>query len=189
MRVLGWLGTILCAPFYCFFMLMDKLKVLYWIPIGTGVYGAYLVFVGVQSIIQDSMGSGAVIFILHAVIVGSFFACWVFLGVLVWHLLFIANNLIYMLVNLLLIPFAYGFTYCNAWRQGMSKCELEGKLAYIQHEKDLRKQEITARRDYLRIRVCLPSCGALCCTAARRFRKWSATRRSRWSESMAGAHR
>lgn len=147
MRVLGWLGTILCAPFYCFFMLMDKLKVLYWIPIGTGVYGVYLVFVGVQSIIQDSMGSGAVIFILHAVIVGSFFACWVFLGVLVWHLLFIANNLIYMLVNLLLIPFAYGFTYCNAWRQGMSKCELEGKLAYIQHEKDLRKQEIKARRD------------------------------------------
>ena len=58
MRVLGWLGTILCAPCYCFFMLMDKLKVLYWIPIGTGVYGAYLVFVGVQSIIQDSMGSG-----------------------------------------------------------------------------------------------------------------------------------
>lgn len=147
MRVLGWLGTILCAPFYFLFFAMDKLKVLYWIPIGTGVYGTYLVFVGVKSIIQDSMGSGAIIFILHAAIVGSFFAFWVFLGVLVWRLLFIANNLVYMLITLLLMPFVYGFTYCNAWRQGMSKCELEGKLAYIQHEKEVRKQENKSRQE------------------------------------------
>lgn len=147
MRVLGWLGTILCAPFYFLFFAMEKLKVLYWIPIGTGVYGTYLVFVGVKSIIQDSMGSGAIIFLLHAAIVGSFFAFWVFLGVLVWRLLFIANNLVYMLITLLLMPFVYGFTYCNAWRQGMSKCELEGKLAYIQYEKEVRKQEIKSRQE------------------------------------------
>ena len=42
---------------------------------------------------------------------------------------------------------------------------------------------------YKRQRVCLPSCGDLCCPVARRFLKWSATRRSQWSESMAGAHR
>lgn len=44
-------------------------------------------------------------------------------------------------------------------------------------------------RNYLRIRVCLPSCGPLCCPAARRFLRCIVTRRLRWSESMAGAHR
>lgn len=53
----------------------------------------------------------------------------------------------------------------------------------------LRERNPRKARNYLRIRVCLPSCGALCCLAARCFRKWNATWRSRWSESMAGAHR
>lgn len=53
----------------------------------------------------------------------------------------------------------------------------------------LRGRNPRKARNYLRIRVCLPNCGDLCCPAARRFLKWSATRRSRWSESMAGAHR
>ena len=48
--------------------------------------------------------------------------------------------------------------------------------------------QLAVRLD-LRIRVCLPSCGALCCTAARHFLRWIVTRRSLWSESMEGAHR
>ena len=52
----------------------------------------------------------------------------------------------------------------------------------------LRERNPKKARNYLRIRVCLPSCGALCCTAARHFLRWIVTRRSRWSESMEGAH-
>ena len=53
----------------------------------------------------------------------------------------------------------------------------------------LRGRNPRKARNYLRIRVCLPSCGALCCTAARHFLRWIVTRLSLWSESMAGAHR
>ena len=57
------------------------------------------------------------------------------------------------------------------------------------HIKNAGERNPRKARNYLRIRVCLPSCGDLCCPVARRFLKWSATRRSQWSESMAGAHR
>ena len=53
----------------------------------------------------------------------------------------------------------------------------------------LRGRNPRKARNYLRIRVCLPSCGALCCIAARHFLRWIVTRRSRWSESIVGAHR
>ena len=52
----------------------------------------------------------------------------------------------------------------------------------------LRERNPRKARNYLRIRVCLPSCGDLCCTAARHFLRWIVTRRSRWSESMEDAH-
>ena len=64
-----------------------------------------------------------------------------------------------------------------------------GQLAVRLDSMPLRERNPRKARNYLRIRVCLPSCGALCCLAARCFRKWNATWRSRWSESMAGAHR
>ena len=54
---------------------------------------------------------------------------------------------------------------------------------------DLEATLVNAMSREITLRVCLPSCGALCCTAARHFLRWIVTRRSRWSESMEGAHR
>lgn len=147
MRILGWIGTILCAPFYFLFFAMDKLRVLYWIPVGTGVYGAWLILLSIKSILEDSVGAGIGAFVFNIAILGIFLAFLIFVGWILWYLLFTANNIVYILVNLLITPFVYGFTYCNAWRQGMSKYELEGKLACIQHEKEVRKQEIKSRQE------------------------------------------
>ena len=54
----------------------------------------------------------------------------------------------YAVIFFVLTPFIYGFTYCNAWRQGMSRYELEGKIAYIEHEKELKKQALKRKKKH-----------------------------------------
>nr|WP_298059706.1 hypothetical protein [uncultured Blautia sp.] len=149
MKLIGWIGTILCAPFYYFFCAMDKLKVTYWIPVGTGVYGVFLFIMAVKSLIEDSIKSPSNIMeeVLVWILYIFLLAIIVAIASMIWYLLFTVNNILYMLLIILLTPFVYGFTYCNAWRQGMSKYELQGKLAYIEHEKKLRKQEIKAKQE------------------------------------------
>ena len=39
MKIIGWIGTILFAPFYFLYHAIDKLKMVYWLPAGAGAYG------------------------------------------------------------------------------------------------------------------------------------------------------
>lgn len=152
MRVLGWIGTILCAPFYFLYFAMDKLKMNYWIPVISGIYCVYILAVGIKANTEGISIKGAdgrtdiidiimIIFFILLIIVAICILC------TIWSALYAANHILYLLLVFALVPFVYGFTYCNAWRQGMSKYELEGKLAYIRHEKEVRKQEIKSRQE------------------------------------------
>lgn len=124
----------------------------YWIPVITGISFVYLFLVGVQAntegiSIRDTDGAIdivkviAMIFVILLIIVAIYILC------TIWTVIYAANNIMCMVLVFAFIPFVYGFTYCNAWRQGMSKYELDGKLAYIQHEKEVRKQEIKSRQE------------------------------------------
>ena len=152
MRVLGWLGTILCAPFYFLFFAMDKLKMNYWIPVISGISFVYLFFVGIKAntegiSIRDANGMIDIVKVIAMMFVILFIIVAIYILCMIWTVISAANHILCTVLVFALLPFVYGFAYCNAWRQGMSKCELEGKLAYIQYEKEVRKQEIKSRQE------------------------------------------
>mgnify|MGYP000034236085 CR=1 FL=1 len=53
MKIIGWIGTILFAPFYFLYHAIDKLKMVYWLPAGAGAYGLYLGFLAIKSVAED----------------------------------------------------------------------------------------------------------------------------------------
>lgn len=159
MKIIGWIGTILFAPFYFLYHAIDKLKMVYWLPAGAGAYGLYLGFLAIKSVAED---------IIQDVLEGNWYSdFWanffsiilvgglllftlLILGYLIylaWLILSSLNHFVYAVIFFVLTPFIYGFTYCNAWRQGMSRYELEGKIAYIEHEKELKKQALKEKKE------------------------------------------
>lgn len=127
----------------------------YWIPAGAGAYCIYLGFLIIRSIIDEvkdtSWNSNFWETAFFVAIVGGImivaYAILAYIIYMSWLLLSALNIAIYMVIVAILTPFICGFTYCNAWRQGMSKLELEGKLAYIKYERETKKEELKARKE------------------------------------------
>lgn len=143
MKIIGWIGSIILAPFYFLFTFQEKIRLAIWPMIAYLAFCIWAVFIYASgNLNKETFDSGwgdvaefiigLVILLIIMGIVG---------GILSYVSLFLSIAL-----SAIGFPFIKAFTYTNAWRQGISKDELEGRLEYIRMQKEAQKQAAQAKK-------------------------------------------
>lgn len=140
MKIIGWIGSIILAPFYFVFTFQEKFRLYTW-PLIAGI---------ISSIVL------AVINLKNAYMRGVFdrewydvayeIGCIVLLVVILIVVTSIASTVLRIVLSAIGYPFIKTFTYTNAWRQGISKAELEGRLEYIRMQKEAQRLAAEAKK-------------------------------------------
>ena len=143
MKIIGWIGSIILAPFYFLFTFQEKIRLAFWPMIAYILFCIWAVFIYAGgNLNKETFDSGwgdiaesifgLIVLLIIMSIVG---------GILSYVTLFL--NIVLSGIG---FPFIKAFTYTNAWRQGISKDELEGRLEYIRMQKEAQKLAAEAKK-------------------------------------------
>lgn len=140
MKIIGWIGSIILAPFYFLFKFQEKIKLYAWPLIAGVISSIILAFINLKNAyirgvferewydIAWEIGS-VILLVVILIVVTSF-----------------VSGILQIVLSVIGYPFIKAFTYTNAWRQGISKDELEGRLEYIRMQKEVQKQAAEAKK-------------------------------------------
>lgn len=135
MKIIGWIGSIILAPFYFLFKFQEKIKLYAW-PLIAGIIFSIVVFL---LNIKDYTSGKWYDNLFNLIALGLE----ILLIIVVTSIL---SAVLQIILSIIGYPFIKAFTYTNAWRQGISKDELEGRLEYIRMQKEAQKQAAQAKK-------------------------------------------
>lgn len=143
MKTIGWIGSIILAPFYFLFTFQEKIRLAIWPMIAYLAFCIWAVFIYASgNLNKETFDSG------WGKVAESIFGLIVLLvimgivgGILSYITLFLS-----IVLSAIGFPFIKAFTYTNAWRQEISKDELEGRLEYIRMQKEAKKIAAEAKK-------------------------------------------
>lgn len=143
MKIIGWIGSIILAPFYFLFKFQEKIKLAFWPMIAYIIFCIWAAYIYIEgNFTKRTFDAG---WIQIAGTIGALIILLIILGIIGGILSYITVFLSIVL-SAIGFPFIKAFTYTNAWRQGISKDELEGRLEYIRMQKEAQKQAAQAKK-------------------------------------------
>ena len=141
LKIIGWIGSIITAPFYYLFHFSNKIYLAYWPFIACLVIIIKAAIEVVQLNLPNSNAGFAVWigFALYMMLYLLFFS--VILGIA-----FTISNGLQVIIMHIYYGLSVGYMYANAWRKGISRTELEGRLAAIRTEKEMLREQAKEKK-------------------------------------------